>query len=107
MKRFCVCFVAILCLFGFLNAHAVEIDGIDGGYEWDGLQPYVLISGESNCSVNLGTMKLKFDNENRAVFFCFMLKDPKLEKDNLNVGISLSIENSEPFVITMSSTPVS
>ncbi len=106
MKRFCICFVAILCLFCLLNAYAAEIDGIDSGYEWDGLQPYVLISGESNCGVNFGTMKLKFDNENRAVFFCFMLKDPKLKKDNMNAGISLSIEDSEPFVITASSSPI-
>ncbi len=45
-------------------------------------------------------MKLVLDNENRAVFFCFLYNDTELEQGNSQTGISLSIENSEPVIFT-------
>lgn len=106
MKKAVACIMALLCALSFVMiAYSAKIDGIDGGYEWDGATSYIFIDGESNCGVKLGIMKIKFDNENRAIFFCFMLSDPHLEPDNLQTGISLTIENSSSFVLTMSENP--
>lgn len=106
LKKALVCVLTLLITFCVcFRAFSADIDGIDSGYEWDGATPYVFIDGESNCGVDFGIMKLIMDNENRAVYFCFMFSDPNLETDNLQAGISLSIENSDPIIFTIDSTP--
>lgn len=106
MKRVSAFFCALIMLFAFVvTAFSADIDGIDNGTEWDGATVYKLLDGESNCGVNFGAVKVKFDLENSAVFLCFMIVDPELETGNAHVGISLQIENSLPFEITMSSSP--
>lgn len=106
MKRIFAAIVSLLILFSFVvSAFSADIDGFDMGTEWDGATTYKLVDGESNCNVNFGAVKVKFDSENSAVFLCFMFIDPNMELDNTLVGISLEIENSSPFEITMSSSP--
>lgn len=106
MKRILpvLCSLILIISFAF-SAFSAEIDGIDDGAEWDNAFVLKLLDGESNCDVNFGLFKAKFDNKNSAVFFSFMFIDPNLEQGNTNAGISLIIEDSEPFVLTMSSTP--
>ncbi len=108
MKRFLavICFLIMLFLF-VSSAFSAHIDGFDTGAEWDGATTYKLVDGESNCGVNFGAVKVKFDFENSAVFLCFMFIDPSLEQDNSLAGISLEIEDSSPFEITLSSSPSS
>lgn len=106
MKRVFAAIASLLFLFSFVvSAFSVDIDGFDMGTEWDGATTYKLVNGESNCNVNFGAVKVKFDCKNSAVFLCFMFIDPALKPDNTLVGISLEIENSSPFEITMSSSP--
>ncbi len=106
MKRFSAAILAFAMLFVFASeAVSMEIDGIDNGVDWDSATVYNLISGSSNCGVTQGFVKVKFDNKNSAVYLCFMFIDPALEKDNLNAGISVQIEGSAPFVLTMSNSP--
>lgn len=104
MKRSAAFLSAIVLILSFsLAAYSVKIDGIDDGYgEWYGVSIYQFVDGESNCGVDFAIMKLIFDNENRALFFCFMFEDPNFEIDNTMAGVSLSIENSEPFVLSVS-----
>lgn len=96
---------SILLLLLSAAAFSADIDGIDNGAEWDNATAYRLVDGESNCGVEFGLVKVKFDMENSAFFMCFMFIDPMLEQGNLSVGVSVSIENSEPFVLTMASSP--
>ena len=96
----------VLLTVTFVNGYSAEIDGIDDGYEWDGAASCVMVDGESNCGVDFAIMKTLLDNENRAVYFCFMWKDPDLETDNLMTGISLSVNDSERFVFTSDLSPV-
>ena len=106
MKRFSAAVLALAMLFVFASeAVSMKIDGIDNGVDWDGATVYNLLSGSSNCGVTQGFVKVKFDNKNSAVYLCFMFIDPALEKDNLNAGISVQIEGSVPFVLTMSNSP--
>lgn len=106
MKRIFAAIVSLLILFSFVvSAFSADIDGFDMGTEWDGATTYKLVDGESNCNVNFGAVKVKFDSENSAVFLCFMFIDPDLKPDNTLVGISLEIENSSPFEITMTGSP--
>ncbi len=106
MKRiFSVTVSALLLLAFAVSAFSTDIDGFDKGAEWDGATTYKLIDGESNCNVNFAAVKVKLDAENSAVFMCFMFIDPNLDAENAEVGVSLAVENSTPFVITASSTP--
>lgn len=86
-------------------AFSVNVDGIHTGDEWDNATVNKLFDGESNCSVNLGLVKTLIDNENSAIFLCFMHRDPSLEVDNVNTGVSVSVENSEYVSITPASSP--
>lgn len=106
MKRIFAAIVSFVILFSFaVSAFSADIDGFDMGTEWDGATAYKLVDGESNCNVNFGVVKVKFDFKNSAVFLCFMFIDPDLKSDNTMAGISLEVENSSPFEITMSSSP--
>ncbi len=106
MKRIVAAFIALLILFVFVTyAFSAEIDGIDSGIEWENSTAYVLIEGDSNCGVESGIVKVKFDAQNSCVYLCFMFNDPMLEQGNLSAGISFSVENSEPFVMTMAFSP--
>lgn len=106
MKRFSAAVLALAMLFVFASeAVSMKIDGIDNGVDWDGATVYNLLSGSSNCGVTQGFVKVKFDNKNSAVYLCFMFIDPAMKKDNLNAGISVQIEGSTPFVLTMSNSP--
>ncbi len=106
MKRIVSAFFALIFLFAFVtSAFSANIDGIDSGFEWENATAYKLTDGESNCGVDFGLVKVKFDTQNNAVFLCFMFIDPALEPENLSTGISVSIENSEPFIMTMASSP--
>ena len=102
MKRLILIFVFIFLFlyFSLSSFSAFIIDGNDTGVEWDGASVYRLFNGESNCGVNLGLVKFKFDYENDALCMCFFSLDPELTPDNLNAGISLSVDGSAPFVVT-------
>ena len=107
MKRSVALFAIIILIISFsLTAFSADINGVDEGAEWDGSTVIKLLDGESNCKVNFGLLKAKFDNETNAMYLCFMFSEPELQQDNTNIGLSLIIEDSEAFVITMSSTPV-
>lgn len=106
MKRvlaFASAFILVICC--CLTVYSFEIDGIDDGVEWYGSNSVKLLDGESNCKVNLGIVKWSLDSKNNGLYLCFMFSESELTKENINVGISLTIEDSEPFVLTMSSTP--
>ncbi len=96
---------AILIFVYCFTAFGINIDGNDCGTEWDGATAYKLFSGESNSSVNFGTVKVKFAPEEYAVYLCFTFLDPCLEKGNDLAGISLSVENSPSYVLTMANSP--
>lgn len=86
--------ILILLLSFILSAFSYDIDGIDNGYEWDGATVCKILDGESNCGVNFGVIKYKFDYETSAVVFCFMFSDPDFTPENDNAGILLSVEDS-------------
>lgn len=106
MKRIFAGFCVALILLSFaFSAFSADIDGYDMGTEWDNAVSYKLVDGESNCGVNFGLVKAKFDNETSAVFLCFMFIDPNLKADNDRAGISISIESASSFELTMSDNP--
>lgn len=106
MKRVVALAIAAIVSFAScFTAFGVTVDGNDQGFEWDGATTYRLFSGESNSSVNLGAVKVKFAPEEYAVYLCFMFKDSMLEQGNDLAGISLSVENSPSYVLTMSNSP--
>ncbi len=96
---------AILIFISCFTAFGVNIDGNNQGTEWDGATAYKLFSGESNSSVNFGAVKVKFIPEESAVYLCFTFLDPNLEQDNTLAGMSLSVENSPSYVLTMANSP--
>ncbi len=106
MKRIVILTVAFLTAFAMcFTASGVNVDGNNQGVEWDGATTYKLFDGESNSSVNFGAVKAKFVPDEYSVFLCLMFKDPMLEKGNTLAGISLTVENSSPFVLTMAHSP--
>ncbi len=107
MKRIFSALGSAFILLSFvISAFSADIDGFDKGAEWDGATTYKLIDGESNCNVSFAAVKAKFDVENNAVFMCFMFLDTNLDVGNALTGVSLAIENSSPFEITASCSPV-
>ncbi len=96
---------ALLIFLSCFTAFGVNIDGNNQGVEWDGTTVYKLFSGESNSSVNFGAVKVKFDPEDYAIYLCFTFLDPNLQQGNMLAGISLSVENSSPYVLTMANSP--
>ena len=106
MKRIVIfTLAAVFVLVSGFTAFGVTVDGNNKGTEWDGATVYKLFSGESNCSVNFGAVKVKFAPEEYAVYLCFMFRDPMLEQGNELAGISFSVENSPPYTLTMSNSP--
>lgn len=106
MKRIIVfALSAILIFVSCFTAFGVNVDGNNQGTEWDGATAYKLFSGESNSSVNFGAVKVKLMPEEYAVYLCFTFLDPNLEQDNTLAGISLSVENSPSYVLTMTNSP--
>ena len=106
MKRIIVfALSAILIFVSCYTAFGVNIDGNNQGTEWDGATAYKLFSGESNSSVNFGAFKVKFAPEEYAVYLCFTFLDPELEQGNTLSGISLSVEDSPSYVLTMANSP--
>lgn len=96
MKHIFSTFLILILLFSLIsNVFSYEIDGIDNGYEWDGATVYKLFEGESNCGIDFGILKYKFDYETSAVMFCFMFSDSGLEPDNINAGVSLTVESAD------------
>lgn len=96
---------ALLIFLSCFTVFGVNIDGNNQGVEWDGATAYKLFSGESNSSVNFGAVKVKFAPEDYAIYLCFTFLDPNLQQGNMLAGISLSIENSSPYVLTMANSP--
>lgn len=84
------------------SAFSFSIDGNDSGVEWDGAIVYKFIDGESNCGVDFGLVKVKFDYNTSSVCFCFHFSDPDLSPDNAMAGISFAIEGSSSFEILAS-----
>lgn len=106
MKRvFCLVISLLIILVFLVNAFSANIDGIDSGIEWDDAVAYKLVDGESNCGVNFGLVKAKFDNESSAVFLCFMFIDPTLEPDNQNAGVLVSLDGSSFFELNANNSP--
>lgn len=64
-----------------------------------------MLDGESNSGVNFGLVKTMIDSEESALYLCFMHKDPSLEIDNVNTGVSVSVENSDYFEVSPSVSP--
>ena len=99
LSAFCALILIYLIVF---SAFSFNIDGVDSGIEWDGSSIYTLVDGESNCGVNFGLVKVKYDYETYALYLCFHFSDPDFTSDNLYAGISLSVDNNSPFQITSS-----
>lgn len=103
MKRI----ISALLIFVFLytvgfNAFSFVIDGKDNGVEWDGASVYKLVDGESNCGVNFGLVKVKFDYDGNAVCLCFHFIDPELLSDNGSAGVWITVDDSASFEIIAS-----
>ncbi len=90
-----------LYVIGF-NAFSFFVDGKDSGVEWDGSSVYKLVDGESNCGVNFGLVKVKFDYDENAVCLCFHFIDPELLSDNNLAGISITVDDSASYEIVSS-----
>ncbi len=106
MKKIALFFLAlVLCFSMHLNVYSVSIDGIDKGAEWDGAETQIILNGESNCKANFGLIKWISEPETNNIFLCVMFKDPYLQSDNTNAGVSLQIDNSDPFIVTVNSSP--
>lgn len=110
LKNKVVKFIISLLIIFILTANyplafSVDIDGLHTGDEWDGATVNKLLDGESNSGVNFGLVKTLTDNKESALYLCFMHKDPSLEIDNLNTGVSVSVDNSDCFEISASSSP--
>lgn len=103
MKRIVlVLSILILLYVNIFTAFSFDVDGVDSGTEWNGATVYTLINGESNCKVDFGLVKVKFDYDTDALNFCFLFSDPDFTPDNPYAGISLSVDNNSPFEITSS-----
>ena len=102
-----IVFTVIFVVISALNAYSINIDGIQSGIEWDGASLTKLIDGESNSKINFGIVKSLIKPDENAVFLCFMTIEPELDPENLNVGLSLNIEDSSSFTITASETTAS
>lgn len=106
MKRFIAAVsAAVLIFYCSVTVFSFEIDGIDNGTEWRGTQSAVLVDGESNCKVKFGMVKWSADNEANVLYLCFNFIESEPTEENINSGVSLSVENSEPFVVTASTSP--
>ena len=106
MKKIITFFlILVICFSAFSSAYSVKTDGYDDGAEWKNAEMKLLVNGESNCKVNFGLMKWTFEPESNSVYFCIMFKEPDLSSDNQNVGVSLQVENSEPFIVFANSNP--
>ncbi len=102
MKSVISSFLTFVFIFAFsAYAFSYNIDGIDTGREWDSAVVYNLVDGESNCGVDFGVVKVKFDYETNAFLFCFLFSDPDLTSDNTFAGISLNVEGAE-FIVNAS-----
>ncbi len=99
---FCVLTALISSSF---SAACIEIDGTYNCDEWEGSIIYVLLDGKSNCGVDYGIIEHYIDNENNSMNLCFKFTDPSLEKDNSYVGLELTVEDSDSYIITASDTP--
>lgn len=106
MKRITGLAISAILMFACcFTVFGVNIDGNNQGTEWDGATAYKLFSGDSNSSVNFGAVKVKFAPDEYAIYLCFTFLDPNLEQGNTMAGISLSVENSPPYVLTMENSP--
>ena len=101
---FAVITAAVLLFYCSITVFSFEIDGVDNGSEWIDTKTAVLVDGESNCKVTFGLVKWSVDNESNSLYLCFKFIEPDIASENANVGISLSVENSEPFIITASNS---
>ncbi len=107
MKKILILFFVCLVSLSFMvNAFSIDVDGIDSGSEWHDSAVYVLVDGESNCNINFGLVKVKLDNDNSAVYFCFMFIDPLLEQDNSYCGLKLSLNGSSYFELNPVNSPL-
>ncbi len=103
MKRIAAVFLFFIFISAWIfRVFSFDIDGLDSGIEWDGATSYTLIDGESNCGINFGLVKVKFDHETSALLLCFHFIDPDMERDNQNAGITISVEDSPEFGIVAS-----
>ncbi len=88
-----------------LNAFSVTVDGIHNNSEWDGATATQLLSGETNSKVNYALVNTVIEPDENALYLCFMFIDPDLQQDNTRVGVSLSVENSDLFDVTVADSP--
>ena len=102
---FFICILICLNLF-VLSVFSFSIDGNDSGVEWDGASVYKLVDGDSGCGVNFGIVKIKLDNDENYIYYCFHFSDPNLLVDDSDAGISLSVNNSDYFEINASESSV-
>ncbi len=107
MKKIIILFlVCSVSLSIFINAFSFDIDGVDSGNEWHDSTVYVLVDGESNSNINFGLVKVKLDNNNSAVYFCFKFIDPLLGPDNSYCGLKLSVNGSSYFELNPVDSPL-
>ncbi len=104
MKKIFSLFVVLFILAYLLtfSASSFNFDGKDTGVEWDGATVYTLVDGESNCGIDFGAVKVKFDYDTDAVCMCFYFIDPEFTPDNPYAGISLLFDGEALFEITAS-----
>lgn len=106
MKKISVFFVIFaLCFSAFFNGYSINIDGYDNGSEWEEAESQIILNGESNCKVEFGLIKWIADPEINAIYICILFKEPGIASSNLNAGVSVQTDDSEPFIINAGTSP--
>ncbi len=106
MKRIMTTFLALFIVLSCcISAYSINIDGYDGGNEWYDCEMESILSGESNCKVNFGLMKWRIDNKTNALYICALFQEKEEFDNSLNSGVTIIIEDSDPFIVTSNSSP--
>lgn len=107
MMRYIYSVISLLIISIFIiniNAYAYEIDGSQKGTEWENSTSLLLLKrDESNNNINFGTVNWAI--EDGSLFLCFNFSENGNSDDVSLMGVSLIVEDSEEFIITVESSP--
>lgn len=105
MKRF-ICLILLFILFSVLtiNSFAYEIDGTEKRTEWENSSSILLLDREeSNNKINFGSVNWAI--EDGSLFLCFNFIEKNISDDTSLIGVSLIVEDSEEFIVTVETSP--
>ena len=105
MKRLSCLILSLLILFGLVfKSYAYVIDGNKKGTEWENGETILLLDREeSNNNINFALVNYAI--ENSSIFLCFNFIDKNIADDVSMSGVSLIIESSDEFIVTVGTSP--